>query len=110
MSSTVAQRYFDAPNFGEYFADSHSAGALDEKTKWLIHLAVTLALKCEPCVVNTLGRLERAGASPEEINETIQVASSVGAGAMLAMADRARDAANAGHYWWRTPRESTRRT
>ena len=54
-------RYFKDPAFREYFRASHEAGALDEKTKWLIHLAVTLALKCEPCSVGIFGRLEAAG-------------------------------------------------
>jgi hypothetical protein len=46
------------------------------------------------------------GASEEEINEVIQLAGSVGAGAILAMADRAREASDARHYWWRPPRQS----
>ena len=44
------------------------------------------------------------GATEEEINEVIQLAGSVGAGAILAMADRAREASDSRHFWWRAPR------
>jgi hypothetical protein len=44
------------------------------------------------------------GATEEEISETIQLAGSVGAGVILAMADRAREASDARHFWWRPPR------
>ena len=44
------------------------------------------------------------GATEDEINEVIQLAGSVGAGAILAMADRAREASDARHFWWRPPR------
>jgi hypothetical protein len=44
---------------------------------------------------------KRLGATDEEIAETVQLAASVGAGVVLAMADRAHDAADAHHFWWR---------
>jgi len=41
--------YFRAnEHFGAYFQDVHAGGALDAKTKELIHLALVLALHCEP--------------------------------------------------------------
>lgn len=44
------------------------------------------------------------GATEDEIQETVQMAGSVAAGAVLAMADRARQAADSHHYWWRPSR------
>jgi alkylhydroperoxidase/carboxymuconolactone decarboxylase family protein YurZ len=35
-------------HFAEYFKHVHAGGALDAKTKELIHLALVLALHCEP--------------------------------------------------------------
>lgn len=35
-------------NYTRYFTAAHEAGALDAKTKELIHLALVLALHCEP--------------------------------------------------------------
>ena len=41
--------YFRAnEHFSAYFKDVHAGGALDAKTKELIHLALVLALHCEP--------------------------------------------------------------
>ncbi len=36
------------PHFHAYFEDTHQAGALDSKTKELLHLALVLAYHCEP--------------------------------------------------------------
>lgn len=35
-------------HFKHYFESVHEAGALDAKTKELMHLALVLALHCEP--------------------------------------------------------------
>jgi len=35
-------------HFTSYFAEVHAGGALDPKTKELVHLALVLALHCEP--------------------------------------------------------------
>jgi alkylhydroperoxidase/carboxymuconolactone decarboxylase family protein YurZ len=43
------RRYFDSrKSYAEYFKETHVAGALDAKTKELMHLALVLALHCEP--------------------------------------------------------------
>lgn len=34
--------------YTQYFNETHAGGALDAKTKELIHLALVLALHCEP--------------------------------------------------------------
>ena len=47
---------------------------------------------------------KKMGATDEEINEVLQLAGSVGAGVILAMADRAREASDARYFWWRPPR------
>jgi alkylhydroperoxidase/carboxymuconolactone decarboxylase family protein YurZ len=45
----IRQRYFDSrKSYAEYFKESHAPGALDAKTKELMHLALVLALHCEP--------------------------------------------------------------
>lgn len=36
------------PDFKKYFESVHAPGALDAKTKELMHLALVLALHCEP--------------------------------------------------------------
>ena len=34
--------------FADFFQSAHRDGALDVKTKMLIHIALTLAMRCEP--------------------------------------------------------------
>jgi alkylhydroperoxidase/carboxymuconolactone decarboxylase family protein YurZ len=41
--------YFRAhPHYAAYFKEVHEGGALDAKTKELVHLALVLAMHCEP--------------------------------------------------------------
>ncbi len=41
--------YFnDHEHYKEYFKETHADGALDAKTKELMHLALVLAYHCEP--------------------------------------------------------------
>jgi alkylhydroperoxidase/carboxymuconolactone decarboxylase family protein YurZ len=45
----VSPSYFAArPQFKAYFDDAHAGGTLNAKTKELMHLAVVLAVNCEP--------------------------------------------------------------
>jgi alkylhydroperoxidase/carboxymuconolactone decarboxylase family protein YurZ len=45
----IRPRYFDSrKTYSDYFEEAHAAGALDAKTKELMHLALVLALHCEP--------------------------------------------------------------
>jgi alkylhydroperoxidase/carboxymuconolactone decarboxylase family protein YurZ len=45
----IRPRYFNSrKSYAEYFEETHAAGALDAKTKELMHLALVLALHCEP--------------------------------------------------------------
>jgi alkylhydroperoxidase/carboxymuconolactone decarboxylase family protein YurZ len=43
------RRYFDSrKSYRDFFKEAHAEGALDGKTKELMHLALVLALHCEP--------------------------------------------------------------
>ena len=45
----LRRRYFDShKSYADYFKETHATGALDAKTKELMHLALVLALHCEP--------------------------------------------------------------
>lgn len=47
--SEIRRRYLDArKSYSDYFKETHAAGVLDAKTKELMHLALVLALHCEP--------------------------------------------------------------
>lgn len=58
------------------FAD----GALDQKTKELMALSISIVTKCEPCMEWHLEQAMLAGASDNEIYETIDVAIEMGGG------------------------------
>lgn len=45
----IPRRYFNSyQSYADYFKETHAAGALDAKTKELMHLALVLAYHCEP--------------------------------------------------------------
>ena len=87
--------------FQYFFKSAHSKGVLDEKTKQLMHIALVIAMRCEPCAILSIEKGRRMGISDEELNETIQLAASVGAGTILAMGERAKTAADESHHWWK---------
>lgn len=57
-----------------------SDGALEKKTKELMALSISIVTKCEPCMEWHLHQAILAGASDEEIYETIDVAIEMGGG------------------------------
>ena len=67
------------------------AGALDEKTKQLIAVAVGHVTQCPYCIRAHTAQAMRKGASKEEIMEAIWVASEMRAGAAYAHATIAMD-------------------
>lgn len=67
------------------------AGALDEKTKQLIAVAVAHVTQCPYCIRAHTPQAMRKGASKEEIMEAIWVAAEMRAGAAYAHATIAMD-------------------
>lgn len=55
-------------------------GALEKKTKELMALSISIVTKCEPCMEWHLDQALQAGATNEEIYETIDVAIEMGGG------------------------------
>ena len=56
------------------------SGAIDKKMKELMALSISIVTKCEPCMESHLYKAMKAGASDEEIYETIDVAIEMGGG------------------------------
>ena len=67
------------------------AGALDEKTKELIAVAVAHVTQCPYCIKGHTKSAKRKGATNEELMEAIWVASEMRAGAAYAHAALAMD-------------------
>lgn len=82
--TTEAFRAFSRQVFAE--------GALDEKTKQLIAVAVAHVTQCPYCIKGHTRTAVRKGATPEEIMEAIWVAAEMRAGGSYAHAALALDA------------------
>ncbi len=72
-------------------------GALPEKTKQLIAVAVAHTTQCPYCIKGHTRLAGRAGASPEEIMEAIWVAAEMRAGGAYAHATLAIETLDHGH-------------
>jgi AhpD family alkylhydroperoxidase len=71
----------DALNaFGGLSRASQSAGALDQKTKELLALAISVAIRCDGCIGYHARGAHRTGASRQEIAEALGVAIQMGGG------------------------------
>lgn len=66
--------------FGALHQASVKAGALDEKTKELIALGIAITVRCDGCISFHVHDAMKAGASKEEILETVSVAILMGGG------------------------------
>jgi AhpD family alkylhydroperoxidase len=86
----AARRRQLAPDIHEAFDNfSHAVfaeGALPEKTKQLIAVAVAHTTQCPYCITGHTRLARRKGASPEEIMEAIWVAAEMRAGGAYAHA------------------------
>ena len=66
--------------FGKLHQASVSDGALSGKTKELIALGIAITVRCEGCIAFHVRDAITAGATPEEIAETVGVAVLMGGG------------------------------
>jgi AhpD family alkylhydroperoxidase len=78
--------------FSEMARAAHSGEALDHKTKELIALAIGVATRCSPCIAYHAEGAAKAGASREEIAETLAMSVYMGAGPSVMYAAHALEA------------------
>jgi len=89
MSSAIVElstRIPEIQKFLEYVREAEAKKVLDEKTKHLIALGIAIAIRCEPCIMWHTNAAVRAGATLDEILETIKIAIAMGGGPALAYA------------------------
>ncbi|BDZ67632.1 carboxymuconolactone decarboxylase family protein [Methanobacterium ferruginis] len=65
-------------SFLELEKKAFNEGSLSRKNKELMALAISIVTKCEPCIEWHVQQADIAGASDEEIYETIDVAIEMG--------------------------------
>ena len=96
MNPAVGELHKSAPGamkaFREMSASVLEAGALDTKTKELMAVAISVAVRCDPCVTYHVSAAVRAGATREEISETVALAIYMGAGPSAMYAAQALEA------------------
>lgn len=78
--------------FGEVVGAALADGALNAKTKELIALAIAVTVRCDPCIAHHANAVVKAGASREEVAETLGVAVLMGGGPAVAYSVSAMDA------------------
>lgn len=78
--------------FGAMARGAMGAGALDERTKELIAMAIGVAARCDGCLGFHAKALVRLGATPEEFQEMLGVAVYMGGGPSLMYAAHALEA------------------
>ncbi|MCB1759976.1 MAG: carboxymuconolactone decarboxylase family protein [Gammaproteobacteria bacterium] len=72
--------------FLEVEQQAFRSGALAKREKELMALAISIVSKCEPCMEWHLDQALQAGASDEQVYETIDVAIEMGGGQAIAYA------------------------
>ena len=78
--------------FGGLMRESMGEGALDTKTKELMAVAIGVAVRCEGCIGHHVKSAIRAGASREELAETLAVTVAMGGGPSWVYAGQALEA------------------
>jgi len=96
LNPAVSELRHSAPGamqaFGAMSKAAMAPGALDTRTKELIALAISVAVRCDPCVTYHASSAQRNGASREEIAEAMGVAIYMGAGPSAMYAAQALEA------------------
>jgi AhpD family alkylhydroperoxidase len=96
MNGAVRDLRQAAPEVMKTFSDmtrsARVGNALDEKTKELIALAISVAVRCEPCIAYHAEGAIKRGASREAVAEALAMAILMGAGPSVMYAAQALEA------------------
>jgi len=86
--------------YGEFYREIYFSEKkqLDTKTQELISIAASLVAKCQGCIDGHLKKAMQAGATPEEISETISIAAAINAAAIIDLTDVAAANLNINHF------------
>lgn len=78
--------------FGDMARAAHGDEALDGKTKELVALAISVAVRCDPCIAYHAEGALMQGASRSEVAETLAMVVYMGAGPSVMYAAKALEA------------------
>lgn len=98
LSGGLRQLRADAPEvmkaFGSLAQSALGGEGLDTKTKELIALAISVAVRCDDCIGFHAQAAAKAGASKQEVAQTLGMAIYMGAGPSVMYANHALAAFN----------------
>lgn len=98
IKSVLRQLGGESPEMMKHFGNLHkssiSGGELPNKTKELIALGISISIRCNECITYHINDAIRAGATNNEILETISVSVMMGGGPALMYATHAYEALN----------------
>jgi AhpD family alkylhydroperoxidase len=96
LTQTMRQMHKGIPatmqGFAQFADQAKKAGVLDEKTKELIAVAISIAQRCDGCIGFHTRAAVKAGATRDEVLETIGVAILMGGGPSTIYGAHALDA------------------
>jgi AhpD family alkylhydroperoxidase len=96
MNGAVRDLRQVAPEVMKSFSDmaraAHGHDALDQKTKELVALGISVAIRCAPCIAYHSEAAAKQGASREAVAETLAMAIYMGAGPSVMYAAQALEA------------------
>jgi AhpD family alkylhydroperoxidase len=86
--------------YGEFYREIYFSEkkVLDTKTQELISIAASLVAKCQGCIEGHLKKALEAGATEEEISETLSIAAAINAAAIIDLTDIAANKLNLNHF------------
>lgn len=92
--------------YGEFYREIYFSEKkhIDTKTQELISIAASLVAKCQGCIEGHLKKAMEAGATPEEISETISIAAAINAAAIIDLTDVAANNLNINNFPSEGPR------
>lgn len=86
--------------YGEFYREIYFSEKkqLDTKTQELISIAASLVAKCQGCIEGHMKKALQAGATEEEISETICIAAAINAAAIIDLTDVAAANLEINHF------------
>lgn len=78
-----------AETFSKFMEAALESGTLPLKVKELILVGISVAIRCEPCIVLHVRKALEAGATPQEIAEAIALTALMGGGPVVTYSAKA---------------------
>src|SRR5712671_8138115 len=82
----------------QFYQETYKTSHLDRKTKELIAIAASLATHCKGCLEGHIKKALKAGATKEELSETIAITMGVSAASMVDLTDIAAESLRIRHF------------